>query len=169
MIRDTNDGRDTQGFRTDAVAIVTGGSSGTGRDVARALTSWGWAIVVVYLEHQRAAEAIVDEIIAAEGNGVTVRADLTDDLDIQRLFAESAAAFTGVDVVVHTTPGSASLLYQHAARQVRGGGAILSAAAADRIAPGVARQLRERGISIGRGPPEEMIPFLDRWRRQTIT
>ena len=48
-----------------------------------------------------------------------MRADLADDLDVQRLFAESIAAFGGVDVVVHTTTDSAALLYQHAARHVR--------------------------------------------------
>ena len=90
-------------LHADVVAIVTGGSSGTGREVARALTSWGWAIVIVYLEHQRAAEATVDEILAAGGKVVAVRADPADDLDVQRLFAESTAAFAGVDVVVHTT------------------------------------------------------------------
>ena len=169
MTRDSNDGREGQVFRADVVAFVSGGSSGAGRDVARALTSWGWAIVVVYLEHQRAAEATVEEILAADGNGVTVRADLTDDLDIQRLFAESAAAFAGVDVVVHTTPASASLLYQHAARQLRARGAIVSTAAADRVAPGVARQLHERRITVGRAPPEDVLPFLDRWRRHTIS
>ena len=121
-----NNGRNAQRFRADVVAIVTGGSSGTGREVARALTDWGWAIVVVYLEHQRTAEATVAEIQAAEGNVVAVRADLADDLDVQRLFAESAAAFAGVDVVVHTTTDSASLLYQHAARHVRPRGAIVS-------------------------------------------
>ena len=97
-----------------------------------------------------------------------MRADLADDLDVQRLFAESTAAFAGVDVVVHTTTDSAALLYQHAARHVRPRGAIVSVAAADRVAPGVARQLRERGISVGRAPPEEVLTFLDRWRRQAI-
>ena len=92
-----------RGSALSVVAIVTGGSSGTGREIARALTSWGWAIVVVYLEHQRTVEATVAEILAAEGKVVAVRADLTDDLDVQRLFAESTAAFAGVDVVVHTT------------------------------------------------------------------
>ena len=168
MIRTDDDGRTAHGFRADVVAIVTGGASGTGRDIARAITAWGWAIVIVYLEHQRAAEATVGEILAADGNVVTVRADLTDDLDIQRLFAESTAAFTGVDVVVHTTPGSASLLYEHAARQVRARGAIVSTGAADRVTPAVARQLRERGISVGSAPPEGVLPFLDGWRTQTI-
>jgi 3-oxoacyl-[acyl-carrier protein] reductase len=161
-----NDGRDAERFRADVVAIVTGGASGTGREVARALTGWGWAIVIVYLEHQRTAEATVDEILAAGGNVVAVRADPADDLDVQRLFAESIAAFAGVDVVVHTTTCSASLLYQNAARHVRSRGAIVSVLAADRLTPGLARELRERGITVGRAPPEDVVAFLDRWRRQ---
>jgi 3-oxoacyl-[acyl-carrier protein] reductase len=166
MIGSGNDGRDAERFRADVVAIVTGGASRTGREVARALTGWGWAIVIVYLEHQRTAEATVDEILAAGGNVVAVRADPADDLDVQRLFAESIAAFAGVDVVVHTTTCSASLLYQNAARHVRSRGAIVSVLAADRLTPGLARELRERGITVGRAPPEDVVAFLDRWRRQ---
>jgi NAD(P)-dependent dehydrogenase (short-subunit alcohol dehydrogenase family) len=151
-----------------AVAIVTGGSSQTGRDVACGLASWAWPIVVVYLEHQPRAEATVAEIIAAEGTTVAVRADLADDLDVQRLFTESIAAFGGVDVVVHVTADSAALLYQQAARHVRHKGAIVSIPAAERIPPPVARRLRERGITVGRAPPEAMLSFLEMWRRQAI-
>jgi 3-oxoacyl-[acyl-carrier protein] reductase len=146
------------------VAIVTGGACGAGREVARGLTSWGWAIVVVYLDHQRAADATVAEIIAAEGRTVAVRADLADDLDVQRLFAESIAAFGGVDAVAHTTADSASMLYRHAARHLRADGVIVTVSAAERMPPGVARQLRERGITVGRGPPGAVLSFLDRWR-----
>ena len=32
---------------------------------------------------------------------MAVRADVADDLDMQRLFAETIAAFGGIDVVVH--------------------------------------------------------------------
>jgi NAD(P)-dependent dehydrogenase (short-subunit alcohol dehydrogenase family) len=168
MIPTDHDCPSASASRRDAVAIVTGGSFGTGRDVARVLAGWGWAIVLVYLEHQPTAEATVAEILAAQGSIVAVRADLADDLDVQRLFAESAAAFGGVDVVVHTTTGTASPLYEHAARQVRQEGAMVSVSAADPVPPGVARQLRERRISVGRGPPEEVLAFLDRWRRQAI-
>jgi 3-oxoacyl-[acyl-carrier protein] reductase len=150
------------------VAIVTGGSSQIGRDVARGLASCAWAIVLVYLEHQSRAEATVAEIIAAEGTTVAVRADLADDLDVQRLFTESIAAFGGVDVVVHTTTGSAALLYRHAARHVRAGGAIVSTSAAERIPPEIAPQLRERGVTVGRVPPEAVLTFLDEWRRRTF-
>ena len=34
------------------------------------------------------------------------------------------------------------------------------------VAAGVARQLRERGIGVGRAPPEGVLAFLDGWRRQ---
>ena len=148
-----------------AVAIVTGGASPAGRDVARGLASWAWAIIVVYLEHQSRAEATVGEIIAAEATTVAVRADLADDLDVQRLFTESIAAFGGVDVVVHTTSDSPALLYQHAARHVRPRGAIVSISAAERIPPGIAGQLRERGITVGRAPRDAVLSFLDGWRR----
>jgi NAD(P)-dependent dehydrogenase (short-subunit alcohol dehydrogenase family) len=169
MIRNGNNGRNAQTIRADVVAIITGGSSGIGREVARVLTSWGWAVVVVYLEDQRRAEATVAEILAEEGNAITVRADLADDLDVQRLFTESTAAFAGVDVVIHTIEGTASLLYQHASRHIRSRGAIVSIADADRVPPGVARQLSERGISVTRAPPEDVLSLLDRWRKQTIT
>src|SRR4051812_13329633 len=150
------------------VAIVTGGSAVTGREVARELAGWRWAIVVVYLEDQRGAEATVADILAAQGTTVSLRADLADDLDVQRLFAESISAFGGVDAVVHTTTDSASLLYQHAARNVRDRGAIVSVSAAESVTPGVARQLRERGITVGRAPPRAVLSFLEDWRRRTI-
>lgn len=166
MIPNRQDGASAELQGREAVAIVTGGSVGAGRAVARGLASWGWAVVVVYLEHQPTAEATVAEILAAGGKIVAVRADLADDLDVQRLFAESSAAFAGVDVVVHTTTDSASLLYRHAARQVRRRGAIVNVSAADRVTPRVADQLRDRGISVSQVGPEQTLVFLDRWRRQ---
>ena len=167
MTRMGNDGRAAHGVRTDVVAIVTGGSSEIGRDVASGLTGWGWAIVIVYLEHQPVAEATVAKILAAEGKVVAVRADLADELDVERLFAESSLAFAGVDVIAHTTTDRASILYQHAARHLRSPGAIVSVLAAERITPGIASELRQRGISVGRAPPEEVLSFLDMWRQQT--
>jgi NAD(P)-dependent dehydrogenase (short-subunit alcohol dehydrogenase family) len=166
MIRNVDNSRNAQWLRAQLVAIVTGGSCGTGRDVARVLASWGWAIVVVYLEDQPTVEATVAEILAAEGAVVAVRADLADELDVQRLFAESIAAFVGIDIVVHTTTGAASPLYQSAAWHVRPGGAVVSISAAPGVAPGVARQLRERGITVGEAPPDGLIAFLDKWRHR---
>src|SRR3954453_283104 len=83
------------------VAIVTGGSGGIGRAVARRLAVDDYAVVVNYVNNQRAADAAVDEILAANGCAVAVRADVADERDVERLFGETFDAFGGVDVVVH--------------------------------------------------------------------
>jgi 3-oxoacyl-[acyl-carrier protein] reductase len=83
------------------VAIVTGGSRGVGRETIRRLAASGYAVVVNYLHNQRAAESTVEAILADKGAAVAVRADVADELDVQRLFAETTAAFGGIDVVVH--------------------------------------------------------------------
>ena len=72
-----------------------------GRATIRRLAARGYAVVVNYLHDQRAAETAVEAILACHGNAVAVRADVADDLDVRRLFAETIAAFGGIDVVVH--------------------------------------------------------------------
>jgi 3-oxoacyl-[acyl-carrier protein] reductase len=90
------------GSRAGRVAIVTGGSRGVGRTVVRRLASSGYGVAVNYLHDQRAAESTVEEVLAGKGAAVAVRADVADELDVVRLFAETIAAFGGIDVVVHT-------------------------------------------------------------------
>ena len=132
------------------VAIVTGGSRGIGRAAARRLAAGGYAVAVSYLRDQRAAESAVEAILADNGNAVAIRADIADDLDVERLFAETIAAFGGIDVVVHAagsritaTPVTEAALdefdalvrintratfvvNQQAARHLRDGGAIVN-------------------------------------------
>jgi len=107
------------GFARLAVAMITGGSARPGREVAREMASWAWPIILVYLEDQSRVEATVAEIMSSGGATVAVRADLADELDVERLFAESTAAFGDVDVVVHMTADHAAFLYQCAATHVR--------------------------------------------------
>jgi 3-oxoacyl-[acyl-carrier protein] reductase len=83
------------------VAIVTGGSRGIGRAVAGKLAVEGYAVGINYLNTQRGADAAVEEILAANGNAVAVRADVANEVDVERLFNETIQAFDAVDVVVH--------------------------------------------------------------------
>jgi 3-oxoacyl-[acyl-carrier protein] reductase len=132
------------------VAIVTGGSHGVGGATVRRLATCGYAVVVGYLHDQRAAESAVEAILADNSDAVAVRADIADDLDVKRLFAETIAAFGGVDVVVHAvgshltaTPVTEAgldefdalvrintratfVVNREAARQLRKGGAIVN-------------------------------------------
>jgi len=138
------------GSAAGRVAIVTGGSRGAGQATVRHLANSGYAVVVNYLHSQRAAESAVDAVLAGGGDAVAIRADVADDLDVQRLFAETMTAFGGVDVVVHTagrhlaaTPvtevsldefdalvrlnvRAAFLVNREAARHLRNGGAIVN-------------------------------------------
>jgi NAD(P)-dependent dehydrogenase (short-subunit alcohol dehydrogenase family) len=158
------------------VAIVTGGSRGVGRDLARALGCRGDAVVVVYLSDQAEAEAVVEEILAAQGAAVTVRADVADELDVKRLFDEAAAAFGPVHVVVHAAGRGGSVLYPQAARRLSRGGAIVSVFAGQAVPPDLVRELASRGITVhglapGLEPPgrdhdvASLLWLLDRWRR----
>jgi 3-oxoacyl-[acyl-carrier protein] reductase len=161
---------------TYPVAIVTGGSCGTGREIARTLATRGYAVVVVYLRDQGAAEAAVDEILAANGTAVAVRADVVDELDVERLFDETRAAFGSVDVVVHAALRGGAVVNQEAARQLSDGGAIVSVSSSDSVSPVLAGELHARGITInglapGLEPPgahrkvADLVALLDRWRR----
>jgi 3-oxoacyl-[acyl-carrier protein] reductase len=138
------------GSPTSRVAIVTGGSRGVGGATVRHLAARGYAVVVNYLHDQRAAESTVEAILANNGNAVAIRADVADDLDVARLFAETIAAFGGVDVVVHTVGShltstsvtevdldefdalvrlntrAAFVVNREAARHLRSGGAIVN-------------------------------------------
>jgi 3-oxoacyl-[acyl-carrier protein] reductase len=157
------------------VAVVTGGSCGAGRDVARELGNRSYAVVVVYLRDQAEAEAAVEEIVAAEGTALAVRADVTDELDVERLFDETKVAFGGVDVVVHAAMRATSVVNEEAARQLRHGGAIVSVSRSDTITPVLADELRARDITVnglapGLEPPgadrdiAELLALLERWR-----
>jgi 3-oxoacyl-[acyl-carrier protein] reductase len=132
------------------VAIVTGGSRGAGRAMVRRLVSGGYAVVVNYFHDQRAAESTVESILAGNGAAVAVRADVADDVDVERLFDEAIEAFGGVDVVVHTVAGRTAatpvadidldefdalcrintratlIVNREAARRLRTGGAIVN-------------------------------------------
>jgi 3-oxoacyl-[acyl-carrier protein] reductase len=100
----------------ERVAIVTGGSRGVGRRIARRLARSGYAVVVGYAHDQRAADAAVAEILAAGGAAVAVRADVTDEIDVDRLFAETVEAFGAVDLVVHAAPHPRTVVAAAAAR-----------------------------------------------------
>ena len=118
--------------------------------MVRRLATCEYAVVVNYLHDQRAAESTVEEVLANKGNAVAIRADIADDLDVTRLFAETIAAFGGIDVVVHaagrlitasevtevgldefdaltrTNTRATFVVNREAARHLRDGGAIVN-------------------------------------------
>ncbi|SFP61104.1 SDR family NAD(P)-dependent oxidoreductase [Sphingomonas rubra] len=79
-----------------AVAVVTGGGTGIGAAVVRRLAARGVRCVVNYAHSRDEAEAL-----AAEVDGIAVRADIAEDTECRTLAAAAMAAFGRVDLLVN--------------------------------------------------------------------
>jgi 3-oxoacyl-[acyl-carrier protein] reductase len=88
-------------------AVVTGGSRGIGREVARRLAADGMAVTIGYASNTDAADATVEEIKQAGGQAVALSGDLSQEQTAAALFTLADERFGGVDVVVH----SAGMMY----------------------------------------------------------
>ncbi|TCO47485.1 3-oxoacyl-[acyl-carrier protein] reductase [Kribbella antiqua] len=134
---------------TDRVAIVTGGSSGIGREAATRLGRDGYAVVIGYAGNQSNAEEAVKEVEQAGGRAIAVQADVADETAVAAMFDRAEQEFGGVDVVVNaagimplaplaeldlevfdrvvrTNLRGTFVVDQQAVRRVRGGGAIIN-------------------------------------------
>lgn len=85
----------------DKVAIVTGGSRGIGRAIALRLGSEGARVVVDYVSHPAAAQAVVSEIASRGGEGVAVQADVSDASAVARLVQTTLDRFGTIDILVN--------------------------------------------------------------------
>jgi 3-oxoacyl-[acyl-carrier protein] reductase len=133
----------------DRVAIVTGGSRGIGRETAARLAADGQAVVIAYAGNDAEAKNAVEEIVAAGGDAIAVKADVADDVAVAALFDTAEKEFGGVDVVVNaagimilgtvvdfdladldrmhrTNIRGTFVINQQAARRVHRGGAIIN-------------------------------------------
>ena len=70
----------------EKVAIITGGSGGIGSAVCLKLAQLGAKIVVHYGGSEDAANEVVSNIKAKEGEAIAIQADLSKSSDVTRLF-----------------------------------------------------------------------------------
>lgn len=70
------------------VCLVTGGSRGIGAACAIRAAREGWQIVINYRSEGAAAERVVDMIGTSGGTAVALQADVSDERQIDALFAE---------------------------------------------------------------------------------
>jgi NAD(P)-dependent dehydrogenase (short-subunit alcohol dehydrogenase family) len=66
--------------------VVTGASRGIGAATARLAAREGWQVCVNYNSHGEEAEALAQEIRAAGGTAVAMKADMASEADIVALF-----------------------------------------------------------------------------------
>ncbi|GHB40935.1 3-hydroxyacyl-CoA dehydrogenase [Pseudovibrio japonicus] len=100
--------QDTMNF-AGQVAIITGAGGGLGRLYALDLAARGAAVVVNDLggavdgsgSSATAAEAVVEEIVAAGGKAIANAADVTDEAAVNAMIAEAVEAFGRVDILIN--------------------------------------------------------------------
>jgi len=86
------------------VALVTGGSRGIGRAMARALGASGHRVAVNYTSNEAAANEVVTEIVSGGGRALAFRADVGDETSVIGLFSAVEDAF-GVPLVLVNNAG----------------------------------------------------------------
>lgn len=85
----------------DKVLLITGAARGIGAATALLAAQRGYAVVVNYHRQRAAAEAVVAAIHAGGGRALAVAADVSDEVDVLRLFAESEQAFGPLTALVN--------------------------------------------------------------------
>jgi NAD(P)-dependent dehydrogenase (short-subunit alcohol dehydrogenase family) len=91
-----------------AVAVVTGASSGIGKETAKALAAQGWRVIGIGRDVQRSAAAQAEiNAVSRSGEVVFLRADLSLMADAARVAKEIAEHTDRVDILVNNAGGMA--------------------------------------------------------------
>lgn len=83
------------------VAIVTGGNSGIGLAIALELARQGANIVIDFVSHPEAADALEKQILALGDQAISVKADVSKVSELQTLVDTAVQKFGHLDIMVN--------------------------------------------------------------------
>src|ERR1700748_419794 len=96
---------------TSRVAVITGASSGIGKEIAKALASKGWRVIGTGRNAERIAKAEAEINAVSTGGDVTMlRADLSLLAEADKTAARITSLTDRVDVLVNNAGGMTSEL-----------------------------------------------------------
>jgi glucose 1-dehydrogenase len=81
-------------------ALVTGANSGIGLAVAIALANDGANVVVNYVTHPEDADNVVKQIESNGGNAIAVKADVSNEAEVQAMFKQMFDKYGTIDILV---------------------------------------------------------------------
>ncbi|HKG70047.1 MAG TPA: SDR family oxidoreductase [Segetibacter sp.] len=82
-------------------ALVTGASSGIGKEVAIALANEGANVVVNYSSHPERGQEVADEIKVNGGTAIVYQADVSKEEEVQAMFQAMYKEFGTIDILVN--------------------------------------------------------------------
>ena len=86
---------------TNRVAVVTGGASGIGREVAGALAQRGAAVAVADI-NRKGAEDITSALVRDGARAEPIAVDVSRPEQAEAMIAQAVATFGGVDILIHS-------------------------------------------------------------------
>ena len=91
------------------VALITGGSRGIGRAIALRLAKNGADVVVNYVRHRKDAEEIVADIEQLGRSCLAVKANVSKEDDVVRMFETIKEKHEHLDILVSNAASDSSL------------------------------------------------------------
>jgi glucose 1-dehydrogenase len=82
-------------------ALVTGANSGIGEGVALSLAEAGADIVINYVSHPEAAEAVAHKIEQMGQKALTIKADVSDESEVQTMFKQMCKEMGTIDILIN--------------------------------------------------------------------
>ena len=83
------------------IALVTGATSGVGREIALNLAAEAATVAVNYRSSAEEAEALVDEIAAKGGNAKAYQADVADFTAVKAMVEQIVKDFGGLNILIN--------------------------------------------------------------------
>ncbi len=85
------------------LALVTGGGRGIGRAIALELASRGADVLINYVRHPDAAHSVTSEVRELGRQSFSLRANVADADNVERMFAEISERFGHLDILINNS------------------------------------------------------------------
>lgn len=86
---------------SNKVIVITGGARGIGREMVKRFASENAKVIINYFKSEKEAKQLFDEIIQFNLNCILVKADVTDIVQVKKLYEETIKHFGRVDILIN--------------------------------------------------------------------
>jgi NAD(P)-dependent dehydrogenase (short-subunit alcohol dehydrogenase family) len=83
-------------------ALVTGGNSGIGAAVVKALADAGSKVAINYLVHPESTQSIVKEIQSKNGEVISIQSDVSDPTAVAKMFEQIDKEWGSIDILINS-------------------------------------------------------------------